>query len=319
MKNKFNQFFSLFFIATVSLFIVQCGGGGSSYKKYSDTATYGSAMVCADESYKIIIEQEADAFMATYTDANVIVNYLPEGELLKMLMASDSCRFAVMSRKLTAEELKYFKETLKLTPQELKIAYDAVAIIINKENAADSATISQLKDILSGQINTWNQLGGKPDSVVVVFDNKQSGNARFIKEQLLNNSDKFPANCYAVNSNEDVINYVYNHPNSMGIIGVNWVSDKDDSTSQQIMTKIKMMAVAADSMPGNYVKPYQAYIAQKTYPLVREVYIIKREARTGLGTGFASYIAGDKGQRIILKAGLVPATMPVRIIQVNNE
>jgi phosphate transport system substrate-binding protein len=52
--------------------------------------------------------------------------------------------------------------------------------------------------------------------------------------------------------------------------------------------------------------------------LYRTVYIISREARAGLGSGFTAFVAGDKGQRIILKSGLVPATAPIRIVEINN-
>jgi phosphate transport system substrate-binding protein len=62
-------------------------------------------------------------------------------------------------------------------------------------------------------------------------------------------------------------------------------------------------------------KPFQAYIAQKVYPLWREVFVVSREAYTGLGTGLNAFIASERGQRIILKNGLLPATMPVRIVE----
>ena len=69
-----------------------------------------------------------------------------------------------------------------------------------------------------------------------------------------------------------------------------------------------------------YYKPYQAYIAQKIYPLWREVYVISKEAYTGLGTGLTAFIASERGQRIVLKFGLVPATMPVRLVElIENE
>jgi phosphate transport system substrate-binding protein len=70
---------------------------------------------------------------------------------------------------------------------------------------------------------------------------------------------------------------------------------------------------------SEYFKPYQAYIAQKIYPLWREVYIISKEAYTGLGTGLTAFIASERGQRIVLKFGLVPATMPVRLVELINE
>ena len=318
-KNKV-----LFFSAMV-LFSWSCGSrtnaDGTKMTEFHDEATYGACSVSADESYSLIMDAEKDAFEATYPDAHLKIVYKPEGELVKDLMRpGDSTRFIVISRDLNEEEKKFF-DAKNSHPTVLKVAYDAVAIINNKANTNDSLSIEQLRQILAQKITTWKQVDpkAKEEAINVVFDNKQSGNARFIKEKLLNNSDKFPSNCYAVNTNQDVINYVSEHPNAMGVIGVNWISDKDDSTSKAIMKKIKVVAISSDSLPKAYYKPYQAYIYQKTYPLCREVYIINREGRMGLGTGFAIYIASDKGQRIVLKDGLVPATMPVRLVNINRE
>ena len=46
--------------------------------------------------------------------------------------------------------------------------------------------------------------------------------------------------------------------------------------------------------------------------------MINRETFAGLGSGFISFVAGEKGQRIILKSGIVPAAMPIRLIQIKN-
>ena len=69
----------------------------------------------------------------------------------------------------------------------------------------------------------------------------------------------------------------------------------------------------------NAYAPYQAYLQLKKYPLARMLYIVSGEARSGLGTGFASWALSEKGQRIVLKAGLLPATMPVRVVQINTR
>ena len=53
--------------------------------------------------------------------------------------------------------------------------------------------------------------------------------------------------------------------------------------------------------------------------MIRTWYIVSREARAGLGTGLASFLASERGQRIILKSGLVPATMPVRLVEIRSE
>ena len=100
------------------------------------------------------------------------------------------------------------------------------------------------------------------------------------------------------------------------MIDLSWISDTDDSTANSFLKTIKVLEVRHDS--GSF-KPYQAYVATRDYPLLRKVYLISREARAGLGSGLIAFIRSDKGQRVILKAGLVPATMPVRIVEVNRE
>ena len=304
------------FLYSASAALFSCSNpSGKTYLE--DNPTSGNVSISVDESYRPILEAEVDAFEAAYGDAKIRSNYKSEGEVMKDLMASDSCRFAVISRLLTAEETKYF-ESLALHPQVTKIAIDAVAIIINKENKNDSLTLEQLKDIFSGKTFIWKQLESKSanDTINVVFDSKTSGNARFIKEQFLNNEEVFPKNCYALNGNKEVIDYVSSHPNALGVIGVSWISDKDDTTAVHFMKNLNVVSVASKYSPDIFYKPYQAYVAQGAYPLTRDVYVIKREARAGLGTGFVAYIASDKGQRIILKAGMVPATMPVRLVEI---
>jgi phosphate transport system substrate-binding protein len=240
--------------------------------------------------------------------------------LFKALLNNDSVRLAITSRSLTPEEKAFF-DSRKIIPRTLKIAEDAIALIVNKNNADTAITYEQLGKIIRGEITSWNELnsGGMKDSIRIVFDKNGSANARFLNERFLNGK-KFPANFYATNSNSAVVDYVSSNPNALGVIGVNWISDRDDSLSGVFLNKINVVAL---SMPDTnkaelvFNKPFQAYIALKTYPLLREVTIISREGRNGLGTGFASFVAGDKGQRLIRLMGLLPATMPVRIIRVN--
>jgi phosphate transport system substrate-binding protein len=180
----------------------------------------------------------------------------------------------------------------------------------------------QLENIINGKYSTWKDLGSKTnDTIHVVFDRNGSANARFLKERFLGKKD-FPKNVFAAKSNSDVVAYVSQNRNAIGIIGLNWISDQDDSSAAASLKRVRVVALTLPDTTGvekNYNKPLQAYIALKTYPLTRGVYIISREGRNGLGTGFASFVAGDKGQRMIRMMGLLPATMPIRIVKVNTE
>ena len=286
----------------------------------TDTPTSGNAFISVDESYKLILDAELDMFHYLYVDAHITAEVKPEGDVINTLLNNDSCRAAIISRKLTNEEKKFF-ESKKSYPIETKVAIDAVAFIVHNNNKADSMSVAQLRDIFSGKIKLWNQVDStsQSDSLVIIFDAKNSANARYLNEKFLGGSSQFPKNCFAVNSNPDVINYVSEHPNSIGIISVNWISDRDDSISHDFLKKVKPVALSSDLNPYLFYQPYQAYIADGSYPLVRDVWMINREGRSGLGTGFIAFVAGEKGQRIILKGGMVPATMPTRIVEFKTQ
>jgi phosphate transport system substrate-binding protein len=284
----------------------------------TDTPTAGDIKIAADESFKPIIDTELYTFQSLYTKAHVSCTYTSEAECVKAL-TSDSVRLIVMSRQLSATESAYF-DNIKIKPRITKICIDAVALIVNLGNTDTLMDVESLKKILSGEIKDWSGLNNKSKTgaINVVFDNPSSGNARFLKDSLLQGK-AFGNNCFAQKSNADVIDYVNKNKNALGIISVAWISDKDDPSVMSFLSKVKVVSVASKSSTDteDYLLPYQAYIAQNTYPLCRSVYSISREARAGLGTGFVSFIAGDKGQRIILKSGLVPSTMPVRLIEMN--
>ena len=149
----------------------------------------------------------------------------------------------------------------------------------------------------------------------VVFDQPNSGIIRYLRDSIIQ-FDSLPKYCFAVDSNSAVVDYVSKKPQALGLIDVSWISDGDDSTANSFLKSIRVMSISADS--GSF-QPYQAYLATKKYPLARDVVMISREARSGLGTGFIQFCTSDKGQRIVLKSGLVPSTMPIRIVEINHE
>lgn len=128
-----------------------------------------------------------------------------------------------------------------------------------------------------------------------------------------------PSNFYAVNNNAEVIEFVSRNPDALGIVSVNWISDKDDKKSTILKNKIKIVAVSQQfSTDNSYCRPDQGFIYDKEYPFVREVYLISRETFKGLGSGFIQWATAEQGQRIVLKSGLVPATMPIRLVQIKH-
>ena len=279
-----------------------------------DTPISGFIKIAVDESLRPLLETEVSTFEGIYRQADIETLYYPEAEAIDALM-NDSVRLAVVTRKFTAAEKAYFKQ-LKITPTEVDIAISAVALIVHRDNQDTLINMNQLKSILAGKIKVWSELGSKNKAgIEIVFDNPNSGLIRHLKDSVAA-VKSLPPNTFAVNNNEAVIDYVSKSTNAIGLIGLEWISDKDDSLSNSFLKRIRVMSVAGDSA---HFKPYQAYLALKYYPLSRRITILSREARAGLGTGFMRFVASEPGQRIVLKAGLVPVTMPLRIVEINRS
>jgi len=281
-----------------------------------EAPTRGNIRISIDESFQLLYDTQLYTFQSLYENAKINASYKPETEVLADFM-NDSVRTIALTRDLTKEEKDYLIAR-KFFPRTTKIAHDALALIVNPQNPDTLMMVTQLGEILRGKISTWKQLNPKsPDNTInVVFDNNKSGNVRYFREKF-SLTGNFPSNCFAVNSNHEVINYVKKNPSALGIISVNWISDTEDSLSEKFLESIRVVEVGNNS--SDYCKPFQGYIAEGSYPLCRDVYMINRETFSGLGTGFVSFVAGDQGQRIILKSGLVPATMPVRLIEIKKD
>jgi len=306
-------------IAAFAGIMILSGCGGDPAKQ-QDTPTSGTISISVDESFQPIIESEISTFEGIYRYAKINANYKPEGQVIKDLL-NDSTKIAILSRELTPEEKAVFDKQNRV-PRYTKIAIDAIALITNKANPDSLMTMEDLKKIFNGETKTWKELNKDSPlgDITIVFDNNNSSTARYVKDSLITGNN-LPANTFASNSHQALVSYVEENKNALGVIGVNWVSDFDDSTVVGFLNKIKVVGLSENPAPvttEEYYQPYQAYIAQEVYPLRRFLYIISTEGRTGLGTGFASYVASDKGQRLILKSGLVPATMPVRVVSLGD-
>lgn len=287
-----------------TLFFMGCGQPG---KEHTNTPTSGVLNMGSDDSYKPTVDAEIQVFQALYNNTKINVKYEPEDSLFNDLMR-DSVRLIVAGRELTGQEQVYFKDK-ELFPEQVKIATDAVALIVNNDNPDTMLTVDKIKAIFKGD-STWDAPGkGK---ITVVFDHANSSNSRYIRENLIHGNN-FPPYCFALNGNPQVIDYVSKNKQALGIIGVNWVSNDYDSATDGFLNKVKIVWVSA-TKDGRHFQPYQYYIKTGDYPLCREVYMIKTEPYMGLGSGFMAFVTSDRGQRIILREGILPATVPTHII-----
>ena len=287
----------------------------------TDTETSGFALIAADECFAPIIKEELDVFTGLNPEAKIQPVYVGEKAAFD-LITTDSIRLIIAARELTDNE-KAQIEAKKLVVRSQKIARDGIALIINKVNTDSLINTSLLKKIMTGEVTRWSEIGGQSSiqgEIKVVFDNPNSSTLRFLNN-LIAQEAPLSEQLRALDTNPEVISYVSKTPNALGIIGVNWISNPDDSTQLSFDEAIRVMSVGVeeDITAENTYKPYPAYLNNGNYPLTRDVFVILSDLRGTLPAGFVKFMAGDAGQRIILKAGLVPATRPTREVYLKDD
>jgi len=304
-----------FIILSGLVTMLSCSGGKSGL---NETPTRGNIKISVDESFEPLIDTEVYTFTHLYRNAKITAEYKPEPDVINDFM-NDSVKVIVTSKKLSDYQIQYLRDTLVIA-RTTTYAYDALALVTNKSNNDTLLKYNNIKDIFLGKIKNWKDINPKSKlgEIRVIFDNTRSGNIRYFKD-LFEVKDTLGSNFFAVKNNAEVIDFVSRNPDALGIVSVNWISDRDDSLSMSFIKKINVVAVSQQFInDGSYYRPYQGSIYDKSYPFVREIYFISRETFAGLGSGFIQWACGEQGQRIVLKSGLVPATMPIRLVQIKH-
>ena len=229
------------------------------------------------------MQQEIDVFEGLYPSASIVPRYVTEVEAVNLLLR-DSLRLAITSRRLTQSEMASF-HSRKFFPQEIKLATDGLALIVNKSNPDTLISVNTIQKILTGKVTKWKDIyaSSKLRNITIVFDNKNSSTVRFAVDSICKGKP-LSNNVKALKTNPEVINYVAHNPDAIGVIGVNWLSDKNDSTGLSFTKEVQVMSVSYsdDATPENSYKPYQAYLFYGNYPLVRSIYALMNDPRNAL-------------------------------------
>lgn len=285
----------------------------------TDTYSSGAITFASDESFSPIIDEEIQVFESIYRDAKLTPIYTNELDAINMLM-SDSLQLVIASRNFTKKELENLKARSYL-PVAIPLAYDGLSLIINRENKDSCISVNNIKRVLSGDAKKWSDIvpGSSRGDILVVFDNSKSSTVHFCVDSILGGKPINSPNIVAANTSKEVIDYVEKTPNSIGIIGSNWLNDKRDTTNTTFKKNITVMSVSKfdKATAMNSWKPYQAYLLDGRYPLVRTIYALLNDPINGLPWGFAHFIEQPKGQLIIFKSGLLPVRGDITIRSVN--
>jgi len=289
------------FVLLTLLFVFSCQ---KKNNKVEDTILEGKATVYVDETILPIVEDEAAVFETEY-NAKLHLVSKSENEIINDLF-NDKARIVVLTRTFSGKELKAY-QSKKITPRITPFATDAIAFIRNKTTNDTLIVLQDVIDFVHGK--------AIPNIKGLVFDNANSSTARYISEisrLSVNNKKKI----FSFKTNEEVLKYVAKTNGMVGVIGMNWIFQPPLYLLETV-DNINVLGVKGIN-ETNYFFPTQDNLAQGKYPLARRLYIVNCQGYSGLGMGFGSFLTGERGQRIILKSGLVPEQIPTRKIKIRN-
>ena len=300
------------FPAYLAVIVLLLGCGDPAGKKFpQETPTSGTIHISADESFKPVMDSEVKVFESSFPGAKLIIHYKPEAACFRDL-TNDSTRMIIVTRELSKQEQKFYLDSIHFIPIYGKLAYDAIAVIVNNRARDTIFTMGEIRALLRGTDNRGLQ--------VVMDGLSATSTVRYAMDSVLK-GQPLGKNVMATDSSEAVINYVATHPEAIGFIGVGWIGNPEDPDQTRFLEKVKVAAILCDSCPGEpYVQPYQQNIALNRYPMVRGLYYILKEDFKGVGNNFVNFLQLERGQLIFRRAYLMPARMSfeIRNMQITN-
>lgn len=323
---------SLAFLGVLALLAIAAG-----CKKYSKipaegSSTNGITRLACDATFENIMQQEIEVFEYVYPHADVLPYYLDEKACIDSILEL-KVNAGVTTRPLSDKEIAYLKSKRKKVYQQC-VAIDAVALIVNNDNPVDRIDINDLKDIMTGKIHKWDDLGPglkQLGQIDVVFEHEGASTVNFMRDSLLN-GQPFGDNVYAQGSSQAVYDAVKAKKNAIGVLGVSWLSSdldgssansveelakasqKSDTTTIDFNSDIKVLKVQQPGTPY-YWKPYQQYIYEGKYPLLRSIYMITTSVPGAPAHGFYSFVTGVQGQKLMLLTGILPSRIHARMVK----
>ena len=272
-------------------------------------------MMTSEDVFPVINIQVSD-FQRVYEEVK-IKNLSVSTREAVVQMLNDSIKLIVCARELNDEEKSVIAKN-NIEIDSTKIAYDGVAVIVNQKNSIERLTTDELTTLLTGSKDRWSKAIGSnlSSAVIVAVGDPNSGVFEYLKSRLVH-EEKFSQNILPCTTSAEVLSVVSERPNAIGFVGMSWLAKMPKNVK---VLEIGDPAFRRDSTTKDmeYFTPHQAHVYRRYYPLSRTIYIYAHNVGKGVGLGFMSFAASSDGQKIIVSNGLVPATMPVRLVQLKT-
>jgi len=281
-------------ISVLALFLGGCG------ENIDPNEPQGFIQAKGSDTMVNAVQMVAEVFMQDYPHVFVAVTGGGSGVGIASLI-NKTCDVASASREMKPKEIEIARQH-GVYPKEFTVAYDGVAVIINKNNPVDKLTIEDLHKIFTGEATSWKQFGGKDLPIVTLSREVSSGTHMYFKEEVIqlgkkDSRDEFSEGTLLLTSSQAIVEEVAGNKEAVGYLGMGYLSDR---------TKALQIGKGA----GEFYPPTVENVLKKTYPLSRGLYAYTDGEPQGIVKMFIDFILSPAGQKQFTDAGFVPAKAP---------
>lgn len=241
-----------------------------------------------------LTQELAEQYLKKEPDAEVIVTGGGSGVGIAAL-PENTTDIAMASRQIKFSEKMKFAE-LGLDAEEVVVAYDALAVVVNPSNPVGRLTREQLEAIFRGKITNWKDVGGEDRKIVVYSRETSSGTYEFFKESVLENKN-YMSSILSMPATGAIIQSVRQTKGAIGYIGLAYLNPY-----------VKPLAVSYDG-GAHYAVPSVETAADGSYPIVRPLYYYYDSRKEAQVSPFISYVLSPEGQESVLEQGFIPVKM----------
>jgi phosphate transport system substrate-binding protein len=247
--------------------------------------------VKGSDTMVILAQRWAERYMGLHKDVIIQVTGGGSGTGISALIngTTDICN---SSRPMKPAERDKLKQRFGTRGIEIKCAQDGLSLYVNESNPVKELTLQQIKDIYTGKIADWKDVGGVSERIVLYSRENNSGTYVYFKDNVLDGED-FAATSQNMPGTASVVNAVAKDKNGIGYGGAAYAKG------------IRELKVKKDSNSAA-VAPTRETITSREYPISRYLFMYVKNRPTGFMKDYIDWILGDDGQRVVNDVGYFP-------------
>ena len=243
-----------------------------------------------------IAQKWQEAYNQAHPDVNINISGEGSGVGLKALIGK-SCDIADASRKIKAEEIEQ-AQAAGVNPVEKVIAWDGLAVVVNRANGISEISIEQLSDMYTGKIKKWSEVGGDQGDIQLVSRESSSGTYESFRELVVQEKGRakdrdFAPEVVRQSATSSVMATVAQTKGAIGYIGLGYLD-----------SSVKVLAI----LPlggGQAITPSDVTVRDLSYPIARELQVYTNGEPTGVVKDYLDWAMGPEGQALVKAAGYI--------------